>query len=78
MWIEILRKEVAAKGSKQAAHELGVSRTTVDLVLHGKYPASTRRVEKRISAIYGVNGKVSPRNTPAIAARTMAIAKANA
>jgi hypothetical protein len=59
MWIEILRKEVAAKGSKQAAHELGVSRTTVDLVLHGKYPASTRRVEKRISAIYGVNGKVS-------------------
>ncbi len=59
MWIEILRKEVAARGSKQVARELGVSRTTVDLVHRGKYPASTRRVEERISAIYGANGKVS-------------------
>jgi DNA-binding transcriptional regulator YdaS (Cro superfamily) len=59
MWIEILKKEVAARGAKQVARELGVSRTTVDLVCHGKYPGSTRRVEERISAIYGANGKVS-------------------
>ena|SRR5208337_2751299 len=58
MWIELLRKEIAAKGAKQVAHELGVSRTTVDLVCHGKYPGSTERVEKRIKAIYGANGRV--------------------
>ncbi len=56
MWIEILRREVAAKGPKQAAHELGVSRTTVDLVCRGKYPGSTRRMEERIKAIYGTRG----------------------
>jgi DNA-binding transcriptional regulator YdaS (Cro superfamily) len=59
MWIEILKKEVAARGPKQIAHELGVSRTTVDLVCHGKYPGSTERVEKRIRSIYGTDGHVS-------------------
>ncbi len=58
MWIEILKKEVAARGPKQVAHELGVSRTTVDLVCHGKYPGRTERVEERIKAIFGTNGKI--------------------
>ncbi len=58
MWIEILRKEVEAKGAKQVAKELGVSRTTVDLVCQGKYPADTKRVESKIAAIYGQNGEV--------------------
>jgi hypothetical protein len=58
MWIEILRKEVKAKGAKQVAVELGISRSTVDLVCQGKYQADTRRIEERIKAIYGHNGKV--------------------
>lgn len=58
MWVEILRKEVGQKGPKQVAHELGVSRTTVDLVCAGKYPGSTRRVEERIKAIYGESGTI--------------------
>jgi hypothetical protein len=59
MWIEILKREVATKGPKRVAHELGVSRTTVDLVCQGKYPGSTRRMEDRIKAIYGTTGVVS-------------------
>ncbi len=58
MWIEILKKEVAARGPKQVAREMGVSRTTVDLVCHGKYPGSTARIEERIRLIFGTNGKV--------------------
>ncbi len=58
MWIEILRKEVKAKGPKQVAQELGISRTTVDLVLQGKYRADTKKIEERIKAIYGRNGKI--------------------
>ena len=59
MWIEILKKEVSGKGPKQVALELGVSRTTVDLVCQGKYPGSTRRMEERIRAIYGMTGFVA-------------------
>ncbi|MGA2107442.1 MAG: hypothetical protein ABSH25_07345 [Syntrophorhabdales bacterium] len=58
MWIEILKREVAAKGPKQVAQELGVSRTTVDLVCRDQYPGSTHKVEERIRAIYGANGQV--------------------
>lgn len=53
MWIDILRKEVEAKGPKQVAKELGISRSSVDLVLSGKYAASTRKVEDRVKRIYG-------------------------
>lgn len=58
MWIEILRREVAAKGPKRVALELGVSRSTVDLVVQGKYSASTRRIESRVERIYGKNGLI--------------------
>lgn len=59
MWIEILRQEVALKGPKQVALELGIHRSTVDLVNQGKYPANTRRIEERIRKIYGANGVVT-------------------
>ena len=58
MWIEILKKEVDAKGPKQVAEELGISRSTVDLVLQGKYIADTKSVLERVKSIYGHNGKV--------------------
>ena len=58
MWLEILRKEVEAKGPKQVAKELGVSRCTVDLVCQGKYPASTEKIEDRVRRIYGENGLI--------------------
>ena len=58
MWIDILRKEVEAKGPRQVARELGVSRSTVDLVCQGKYSASTAAVEERVRNIYGENGMI--------------------
>lgn len=58
MWLDILRKEVAAKGPRLVAKELGISRPTVDMVCQDKYQASTARVEERIRLIYGNNGKV--------------------
>ncbi len=58
MWIEILKKEVKAKGPEQVAMELGVSRPTVDLVCQGKYGADTKKVQERIKNIYGHNGNV--------------------
>ncbi|MEJ5227218.1 helix-turn-helix transcriptional regulator [Thermodesulfovibrio sp.] len=69
MWLEILKKEVGTKGISQVATELGVSRSTVYLIIHGKYRASTRKVEERIMKIYGtktgaidcpVLGSISP------------------
>jgi hypothetical protein len=56
MWIDILRREVEAKGPKQVAKELGISRSTVDLVCQGKYQANTAAVEDRVKKIYGNNG----------------------
>ncbi len=60
MWIDILKKEVAAigadgkpKGPKQVAKELGISRSAVDLVCQGKYNASTAKIEQRVRKIYG-------------------------
>lgn len=58
MWIDILKREVAAKGPRQVAHELGVARSSVDLLCHGKYPADTGKMEKKIEAIYGTKGGI--------------------
>ncbi|MEW6115351.1 MAG: hypothetical protein AB1553_00415 [Nitrospirota bacterium] len=58
MWIDILRKEVAAKGPRMVARELGISRSTVDMVTQNKYQASTVKIEERVRKIYGRDGKV--------------------
>lgn len=58
MWLDILRKEVAAKGPREVARELGISRSTVDMVCQGKYQAQTVKIEERVKKIYGRDGKV--------------------
>jgi hypothetical protein len=58
MWFDILRKEVARKGPKLVARELGISRTTVDQVCQGKYQANTEKIEGRVRSIYGNGGDV--------------------
>ena len=58
MWIEVLKKEVSSKGPKQVAKELGFSRSTIDLVCQGKYPADTKKIGERIKAIYGQDGQI--------------------
>jgi hypothetical protein len=58
-WIETLEKQVQAKGLRQVAKELGISKTTVSLVVKGKYQASTKKVQNRVAAIYGNKGQVN-------------------
>ncbi len=78
-WIDILRKEVEAKGPVQVAKELGVSRTTVDLVCAGKYGAKTDNIKLKIQNIYGENGmincKVLGQITPNLCAKKWVLSK---
>lgn len=53
MWREILLEKVHHSSKKQVAEDLGVSRTTISLIVHSKYPADTRHVAKRVIEIYG-------------------------
>lgn len=58
-WLELLRQRAEVAGSMVAAREIGVSPTTVSLLLSGKYPASTDKMAQRVMNMYGRNGKVS-------------------
>lgn len=72
-----LREEVDKKGISQVAKELGVSKTTVYLVLQGKYK-SMERLMARIQAIYGAKGILCPvlgEITPDICSQKWELAK---
>lgn len=55
MWIDLIRTALAAPGASMGtvAADLQLSRTTVSLVLSGKYPASTDKIEARVLQTYG-------------------------
>ncbi len=55
----ILRHHIAAKSQRRVAKELGVSPTTISLVLADKYGASTEAIETRIKGFYGQSGQVN-------------------
>ena len=56
MWIDLLRQLILDKGPRQVARELGISHSTLSLIMSGKYNASTKRIEERVGRIYG-NGE---------------------
>ena len=58
-WLEILRRQADIKGRAMVARELGISASTISLVLSDKYPATTDAIEARVMAIYGHNGIVA-------------------
>ncbi len=58
VWLKILADHANEKGNANVARELGISPTTVSLVLAEKYPASTDSVEKKVMGIYGIEGMV--------------------
>ncbi len=58
--IEILKKEIEIKGIKQVASELGVSTSSINLLIADKYPGSLENMEKRIKKIYGNGGIECP------------------
>lgn len=45
MWLELLTEAVKNSSKAKVAAELGISRTAISLVMHGKYPASTEKIE---------------------------------
>lgn len=47
-WLDTLRAECARTSQRKAADLLGLSVTTVNLVLKGKYMSSTDRIEARV------------------------------
>ncbi|MEX3629341.1 MAG: hypothetical protein VB138_07455 [Burkholderia sp.] len=52
-WLAMLREAVAATSQTDVAKLLDVSRTTVSLVLSGKYPGKTDRVAARVLKTFG-------------------------
>ena len=52
MWLDLLRAKVAETSMGVVADEIEVSRTTVSLVLAGKYPAKLDKIETRVIARY--------------------------
>lgn len=75
-----MAQQVEAKSAGVVARELGISTTTVSLVLSGKYGASTDNIERKVKAIYGEDGLVecsaiSQKITPAKCVETWELAK---
>lgn len=52
-WLAMLREAVAARSQTSVAAMLDLSRTTVSLVLAGKYPGKTDRVAARVLKTFG-------------------------
>lgn len=59
-WIDTLKKLVTEKGLGQVARELNVSKTTVSLVMAGKYQASSDKVQERVVLVYSKDGILCP------------------
>jgi hypothetical protein len=52
MWRSLLEQAVASSSQTRVARELGLSKTTISLVLSGKYRSRTDQVERRVLARY--------------------------
>lgn len=53
-WLGLLQAEVARSSMGQAAKRLGYSRTSVSLVLAGKYPGNTAHIARAALALLDV------------------------
>ena len=51
-------EQYGSGGMTKSARELSVTKSAISQVLSGKYPASTKRIESRIMALYGHGGIV--------------------
>lgn len=52
-WLTLLRSAVSATSQADVARRLDLSRTSISLVLAGKYPGKTDRVAARVLRILG-------------------------
>ena len=49
----LLKETINERGAARVAADLGYSRTTISMVLNGKYPSSTEKILKRVVETYG-------------------------
>lgn len=52
-WLDLLRQQVKQRGQAAVASDLACSRATISLLLRGRYPAATSRMERRVLERYG-------------------------
>lgn len=53
MWLDLLRDQVFQRGLGTVAAELSYSKSTLSLLLNGKYDANPRRIEAAVVQTYG-------------------------
>lgn len=51
-WLDILRSQVAEKGSKTVAEEIGYAPSSVRLAVNGKYTAKTAKLAAKVLEVY--------------------------
>lgn len=51
-WLETLRQECERRSQSAVARELGISHTTISLVLNGKWTKSTVELQRRVEAAF--------------------------
>lgn len=56
---QILLHHIDRKGRKAVSAEVGISTESISMLLNDKYPASTKRMEKRIINTYGNQGRIT-------------------
>lgn len=60
-WIQVLRQACVDRSSqRKVASQLGISPTSVNLVLNGRYPASTQRIEGKVRLLLMVPNVICP------------------
>ncbi len=52
-WMELLKSAIEKSTMTIVAEQLGVSRTAISLVVNGKYPSRTDRIEQRVTEVFG-------------------------
>jgi hypothetical protein len=56
MWRRLLEQAVEISNQTEVARELGLSKTTISLILSGKYRSSTEQVAQKVLARYAKVG----------------------
>lgn len=51
-WLDALHEQCQGRQIGDVAAELGYSRASISLVLHGKYPGDTKRIQAAVERVY--------------------------
>lgn len=51
-WLDILKSRVDVLGRRQVEQDIGISKTTMSLLLNSKYPGSMENIKNKVLATY--------------------------